>query len=439
MKKLIIYGFIFIIFLFAALPLDGYGQDSTYTNPVGNISGIGDPFVLKHDGQYYMYCTSEASRGFKVWQSDDLVNWVEKGLAFDNGHPGNGWGTGDFWAPEVIFYDGVFYMTYSARAADGKLKICLAKSPYPLGPFINIKTPLLDSALTCIDGNFLIDDDGTPYLYYSKDCSDNIVNGNNVSQIYVQEMTPHSLEPTGDPVFCIQPSQPWEHPQDSWQWNEGPFALKHNGKYYLMYSANYYASADYAIGYATSSTPFGPWEKFSGNPVLAKDLSIGVSGPGHNSVTTSPDDSEMFVVYHTHTDPNAPSGDRQPNIDRMYFSGDTLKIIGPTRSPQPMPSSDGTSLIDAKKKIVNKFRLWQNYPNPFNPVTVIRYEIPLADYVRLILYDTTGRKLRTLVSRKQKAGLHSVIFNGSDLSAGIYLYRLQSGRYSEARKLILLK
>ncbi|HID38747.1 MAG TPA: glycoside hydrolase [Calditrichaeota bacterium] len=345
-KPIMFFSFI----LMTMVPVLSFAQDSTYTNPVGNISGIGDPFVLKHDGRYYMYGTSEASRGFKVWQSDDLVSWMEKGLAFDNGYPGNGWGTGDFWAPEVIYYDGLFHMTYSARARDGKLKICLAKSPDPLGPFVNIKTPLLDSALTCIDGNILIDDDGTPYLYYSKDCSGNVINGKHVSQIYVQELKPHSLDPVGEPVLCIQPNQAWEHPQNGWQWNEGPFVLKNKGLYYLMYSANYYASADYAIGYATANNPFGPWKKYEGNPVLEKDLRIGVSGPGHNSVTRSPDNTEQFVVYHTHTYPDAPSGDRQPNIDRMYFIGDSLKIIGPTRSPQPIPSSDNTFLIDAKKK-----------------------------------------------------------------------------------------
>jgi len=413
------------IFLSFMSPRVSLAQDSTYTNPVGNISGIGDPFVLKHDGQYYMYCTSEASRGFKVWQSADLVNWTEKGLAFDNGYPGNGWGTGDFWAPEVIFYDGLFHMIYSTRATDGKLKICLAKSPYALGPFVNIKNPLLDSALTCIDGDFLIDDDGTPYLYYSKDCSDNIINGKHVSQIYVQQLTPHSLEATGKPILCIQPNQAWEHPQAEWQWNEGPFALKHNGKYYLMYSANYFANADYAIGYAVADSPFGPWEKYSGNPVLAKDLSIGVSGPGHNSVTRSPDDTEMFVVYHTHTNPDSPSGDRQPNIDRMYFHEDTLKIIGPTRSPQPMPSNDSTSIIRfIKVKAQTKFTLQQNQPNPFNAQTVIRFFIPEAGWVVIDIFDSLGKKVAFYSEHVDSAGEYQYHFNATSLPSGVYYYQI---------------
>ncbi len=414
-------------------------QDTTYTNPIGGISGIGDPYVLKANGKYYMYCTSAPNVGFKVWQSDNLVDWQYTGLAFTRNFPGNGWGTGDFWAPEVIEYDGSYYMTYSARAPDGKLKICLAKCDYPLGPFKNIKTPLLDENLVCIDGNFYLDDYGVPYLYYAKDCSENIINGKHVSQIYVQQMMPHSFEPVGEPVLCIQPSQVWEHPQDNWQWNEGPFVLKHNNLYYMMYSANYFASPNYAIGYAVSKSPVGPWTKFSGNPILQKNLSIGVSGPGHNSVATSPDGSEMLVVYHTHTDPQNPSGNRQPNIDRMYFRNDSLIIIGPTRSPQRLPSSVGTSVNNFKKKILNSFTLQQNYPNPFNPETRISYQISKTTKVRLIVFDNIGRELKVLINQVNGPGKYDVIFDGQDYASGVYYYRLSVGDKSYLKKMVLIK
>lgn len=311
----------------------------TYINPVGDISGIGDPFVLKYDDRYYMYCTSNAQIGFKVWESSNLVDWTAHEFAFDSRIQEKQWTTGSFWAPEVIFYDNQFYMTYSAKSqSDGKLKIALARSSTPKGPFKDFRVPLLDNNFSCIDGHIFIDDDGTPYLYYSKDCSENIINGNHVSQIYVQQMTPENLSPVGDPILCISPSQPWEHPSAEWQWNEGPFVLKNDNIYYLMYSANYFASFAYSIGYAISMSPTGPWQKSEHNPVLAGNSSIGVSGPGHNSVTVSPDSSELFIVYHTHTDPAKPSGNRQPNIDRINIENGRLKIIGPTRSPQPMPN-----------------------------------------------------------------------------------------------------
>lgn len=233
----------------------------TYTNPVGGITGIGDPYVLKHESRYYLYATSAINRGFKVWESPNLVDWELKGLALDSYYEKNGWGTEDFWAPEVIFYNNKFYMTYSARDNDGHLKIALASSKSPLGPFKNIKAPLFDRGLSFIDAHIFIDQDGTPYIYYVKDCSENIINGIHISQIYVQEMSQDLLELKGDPVLAIQPSQDWEGINDAWQWNEGPFVIKHEGKYYMMYSANCYASPDYSIGYAVAETPLGSLDK----------------------------------------------------------------------------------------------------------------------------------------------------------------------------------
>jgi len=311
---------------------------NTYTNPVGDITDIGDPFVMKYKDKYYLYATSMPTLGFKVWESDNLVDWELKGMALDSSLEGNKQGMGDFWAPEVIHFNDKFYMTYSTRDIDGYLKIALAVSEEPLGPFINLKAPLFDREQSFIDGHIFVDDDGTPYLYYDKDCSDNIVDGAHVSQIYVQEMTEDLTELKGEAVLAVDPSQSWEDIGGDWQWNEGAFVLKHKELYYLMYSANFYASADYSIGYATAEHPLGPWTKYEGNPILEKDLGKGISGPGHNSVTVSPDGSELFIVYHTHTYPEFPSGDRNVNIDRLYFEGGILKVHGPTRSPQPMPS-----------------------------------------------------------------------------------------------------
>ena len=69
-----------------------------------------------------------------------------------------------------------------------------------------------------------------------------------------------------------------------------------------MYSANCYAGRDYSVGYAVSEHPLGPFVKYEGNPILASNNEQ-ISGPGHHSVTLSPDNSEMFIVYHIHTDP----------------------------------------------------------------------------------------------------------------------------------------
>lgn len=71
-------------------------QSITYKNPIGGMTNIGDPFVLKDEDQYYMYATSAATIGFRAWQSDNMVDWEEKGLVYDIEQQTNQWATGDF-------------------------------------------------------------------------------------------------------------------------------------------------------------------------------------------------------------------------------------------------------------------------------------------------------------------------------------------------------
>jgi endo-1,4-beta-xylanase len=86
-----------------------------------------------------------------------------------------------------------------------------------------------------------------------------------------------------------------------------------------------------------------------------------------------------------------------------------------------------------------QFYLSQNYPNPFNPVTQIQYSLPEKGFVSLRVYNIFGAEVATLCAGVQQAGSHSVMFNGKGFASGIYLYRLQSGNFMEAKKLILLK
>ena len=85
------------------------------------------------------------------------------------------------------------------------------------------------------------------------------------------------------------------------------------------------------------------------------------------------------------------------------------------------------------------FKLFQNYPNPFNPVTTISYQLSAASPVELIVYNALGQKVRTLVNRREDSGTHSVTFDASGLSSGIYYYKLSAGSYVQVHKMILLK
>ena len=96
--------------------------------------------------------------------------------------------------------------------------------------------------------------------------------------------------------------------------------------------------------------------------------------------------------------------------------------------------------IDGLKDLLPKSaRLFQNYPNPFNTSTAISYTLPHQSDVTIDIYDILGRKVQTLVSRNQQAGLHRAIWQADEFSTGIYFYKLRASDYSETKKMMLLE
>lgn len=318
-------------------------EDFSYSNPA-DINNIGDPFILEARGKYYCFPTS-APNGFKVWSSEDLIEWEDEGLAYKR--TGSSWSGDSYWAPEVVEYENKFYMFYTARTLNNPtLRIGLAISDNPEGPYIDYEDkPFYDPGYAVIDASVFIDDDGRKYMYYSIDCSENIIDGVHESHIAVIELADDLMSTVGEPVVISKPDQPWEQISGpEWLWNEGPIILKRNDKYYMFYSANGFADKAYSVGYSVSDNPMGPFEKHH-QPLLwhtepDKETGIpAISGPGHNSLALSPDKKEIFIVYHTHTKPDRPSGDRQVAMDRIGFREDgTLYANGPTLAPQPLPS-----------------------------------------------------------------------------------------------------
>jgi hypothetical protein len=100
-----------------------------------------------------------------------------------------------------------------------------------------------------------------------------------------------------------------------------------------------------------------------------------------------------------------------------------------------------TGVLDVQNEIVNRltFRLDQNYPNPFNPSTIINFSIPSAGKVVMKIYNVIGRQVAVLVNGNFEKGNYSVEFNGAGLPSGVYFYKLESGTYSDIKKLILMK
>jgi hypothetical protein len=98
-----------------------------------------------------------------------------------------------------------------------------------------------------------------------------------------------------------------------------------------------------------------------------------------------------------------------------------------------------TGIYNAKVSSPGNFQLFQNFPNPFNPTTIIKYQLPMNNFVTLKVYDMLGREVKTLVSEQQTAGIYSVTFNAAGLSSGVYFYRVTAGNFIDSKKLIVIK
>ncbi len=98
-----------------------------------------------------------------------------------------------------------------------------------------------------------------------------------------------------------------------------------------------------------------------------------------------------------------------------------------------------TTSVDIIDAIPDEFKLYQNYPNPFNPSTTINYQIKEQSFVTIKVYDILGKEISTLVDIEQNPGFYNVIFDGSGLSSGIYIYEIKAGKFKDSKKLMLLK
>ncbi len=113
-------------------------------------------------------------------------------------------------------------------------------------------------------------------------------------------------------------------------------------------------------------------------------------------------------------------------------------------TPTPLAPNSTTASSPEEYALLYRYKLYQNYPNPFNPVTIIRYDLPEHGNVNIVVYDVLGKQVRSLINQPQEAGCRSVVWDATDdfgkpVSAGVYLYRITAGDYSEIRKMVLIK
>jgi len=196
-------------------------------------------------------------------------------------------GSSGFWAPQVFYNNEKFYMAYTANE-----NIAIAESDSPLGPFTQQEKKPISGTGRQIDPFIFLDSNGKAYLYHVR-----VEKGN---RIYVAEMKEDFSDIKPETLKeCLSVTESWENTTNaSWPVTEGPTVFKHNDLYYLFYSANDFRNVDYAVGYATAKTPYGPWKKFTGNPIISR-YSIGKNGTGHGDFTQDKV-GNLVYVFHTH-------------------------------------------------------------------------------------------------------------------------------------------
>jgi len=180
-------------------------------------------------------------------------------------------------------------------------------------------------------------------------------------------------------------------------------------------------------------------------------------------------DNEYIILINTSSKWNMPSSGKKKTIDmNITFnrtgSNNVEVVIGDTTMPKSYTIEDGKThvLLDGidetssgvmilkrstivsvkgkkEQKVPMKYGLNQNYPNPFNPTTEISFSIPVAGNTNLEIYNVLGQKIATLVSKELNAGSYKYQFDASNLSSGIYFYKLVSNSYNNIKKMLLIK
>jgi len=281
----------------------------TYRNPIltGNLA---DPTVIRHQNSYYLYATGDVNgdNGYRAYVSTNLVHWQRGPVVFQPGQR-------HVWAPDVWRdpSSGKFYLYYTANKTVG-----VAVADGPLGPFVNPRQ-LFDAA---IDAHLFRDDDGRLYLYFVKFPG---------FRITVQPMR-SPTEPQGQFRVILRPESDWE--KRAGHVTEGPWMIKRNGIYYLLYSGSGANTPDYAVGYATANSPLGPFQRAPHNPILHRSESV--FGPGHGCALQARN-GQWWFVYHQKKTAKI-EWDRFICLDPLRFDAQGRLWGVATRGvPQPVP------------------------------------------------------------------------------------------------------
>lgn len=310
-----------------------------YSNPV--LPGdFPDPSVIRVGEDYWATATaSEWGPIYPIFHSRDLVNWELKGHIFPEKPK---WSSKNYWAPELTFYKGKFYVYYVGRknVEKGTLHIAVATAENPLGPWTD-HGPLIGQDDGSIDPFVQADEHGDRYLLWKND-------GNSRGEptyIYAQKLSEDGFKLGGEMKQLIRNDQPWEG-----NLIEGPAVVKHGDYFYLFYAGSGCCgkNCNYGTGVARSKSLLGPYEKFVGNPILAHSETWRC--PGHGTIVSTPDGRDFFM-YHAYAVKGFQFIGRQGVLDEIKWGGDGWPTINNGRGV----STNAVSPFGKAQKVETQF------------------------------------------------------------------------------------
>jgi GH43 family beta-xylosidase len=307
-------------------------------NPV--FAGIlGDPFVLRHAGEYYAYGTP-ADGPVPVLRSRDLVRWEAAGEALAAPAPGL-----QTWAPEVARAGGRFWMYHSVGSPEGEgHRLSVAVADRPLGPFRPTGEPLFPAEGFTIDAHPFRAPDGAWYLFFCRDWLEGERPGTGIAVARLRDMA------TADPDWrtVVRPHAEWhvyergrhwyDRVWEGWYTVEGPFVVVRGGRLWCFFSGGAWRRDNYGVAYAVADEPLGPWHaEPSDGPSVLRTVPGEIIGPGHASIVDAPDLIAQEMVYHAW---DAGGAGRTMRVDPLRWTP-AGPVVRPTVDPRdPPPAAD---------------------------------------------------------------------------------------------------
>lgn len=276
---------------------------------IGGSKEVPDPFVYRFNGYYYLYPTTGG--GFvKAYKSADLFNWepvdngvLNRGYVYSYSYDGSGVSPADTtpYAPEVIYFNGKFYMITSP-AGNGHYVL---ESDSPEGPFTCISENIGHS----IDGSFFIDGEENIYLYGANSSS---IRAYAMDDDFTTFLTDDSDQ---ELMTSLQNCRVGN-------WNEGPYMLQRNGSYYLTYCGTHYLSRDYRVDYAycQEGSDLLKSSSYTREDTVVLSTEDDFYGLGHSCTVLGPDMDSYYIAYHNLESNNL----RYLNLSRLSFNGSMM-------------------------------------------------------------------------------------------------------------------